>query len=324
MLSGADRVRVLKISKGARVKLIDLAVVRGRAGRGAGIVNHGTLTLANVRVRGNRAPDPGIGGGIYNNGTLAINRGSRIVGNHGVFTGGLYSAGLRATVVLNGTSTIAANYGACASGVLSGGAMTMNGTSTIAGNRMRDPARWDGDPSCGMGPGWGAVGSGGTFRMNDDSSIRGNDAGVAPVPGGVTMTGTFTMNHRSSITGNTGNVVGGLSIDMNSSGRLIMNDDSSITGNSARWSTGGVLAWGGFGVTMRDRSMISGNTGEVGGVDLLEGSLRMSGASSITGNTGTAGPGGIWVGRDNELVGITCGPDGNVYGNTPDDCYFAE
>ncbi len=87
---------------------------------------------------------------------------------------------------------------------------------------------------------------------------------------------------------------------------------------------GGVLAWGGFGVTMRDRSTISGNTGEVGGVHLSEGDLRMSGASSITGNTGIDGPGGIWVGDDIELVGVSCGPGGNVYGNTPDDCYFLE
>ncbi len=77
-LSGAGKVRVLVVKRRAWVKLSDLAVVRGRARRGAGIVNNGTLTLVNVQVRGNRAPGPGIGGGIYNRGTLVVNRGSRI------------------------------------------------------------------------------------------------------------------------------------------------------------------------------------------------------------------------------------------------------
>jgi predicted outer membrane repeat protein len=46
----------------------------------------------------------------------------------------------------------------------------------------------------------------------------------------------------------------------------------------------------------------------------------MTGASTITGNTAGRG-GGIYAASGSVLVGVTCGPGGNVTGNTPDDCY---
>ena len=52
-------------------------------------------------------------------------------------------------------------------------------------------------------------------------------------------------------------------------------------------------------------------------------------SSSISGNS-TVGfeddppspSGGLYIGRRTTLVCVTCGPGGNVYGNTPDDCYL--
>jgi predicted outer membrane repeat protein len=47
----------------------------------------------------------------------------------------------------------------------------------------------------------------------------------------------------------------------------------------------------------------------------------MTRSATITDNTADQG-GGIHAGSGSILVGVTCGPGGNVYGNTPDDCYF--
>ncbi len=112
-LSGADRVRVLKIDMGARVKLGDLAVVRGRASVGAGIHNRGTLVLANVQVRQNQAVGIGLGGGIRNYGTVRVNRTSQISANYGSVTGGVENHG---TFALNGRSVVGANRGHHVSG----------------------------------------------------------------------------------------------------------------------------------------------------------------------------------------------------------------
>ena len=116
-----------------------------------------------------------------------------------------------------------------------------------------------------------------------------------------------------------------------------MNDQSSISGNPR----GGLTNQGNGVVRMNDASSIHDNTGfcSGGGVLMLGGRLRMTGSSSITANAaiertdgyecsyshrvygGVLQGGGIFH-SGGQLVGVTCGPGGNVYGNTPDDCYF--
>ena len=113
--------------------------------------------------------------------------------------------------------------------------------------------------------------------------------------------------------------------------RLVMNDHSSIRANP-----GGGLRNGGFDhrpavTVMNDQSSISRNTAGCWYAGVWNtATLRMTGASSITGNKAVALDvcpepygGGLNHG-DGTLVGVRCGPGGNVYGNTPDDCYFAE
>ena len=111
-------------------------------------------------------------------------------------------------------------------------------------------------------------------------------------------------------------------------GSLVMNDSSSI------WGTGGV--WNRGDLTLNDASSIHGNLHKykegpgVGGGVVNEGTLTMTGSSSIHHNeavsfsgVGMAGRGGgIYHFGVGTLVGVTCGPGANVYGNTPDDCYF--
>jgi len=111
-------------------------------------------------------------------------------------------------------------------------------------------------------------------------------------------------------------------------GSLVMNDSSSI------WGTGGV--WNRGDLTLNDASSIHGNLHKykegpgVGGGVVNEGTLTMTGSSSIQHNeavsfsgVGMAGHGGgIYNFGGGTLTGVICGPGGNVYGNTPDDCYF--
>jgi hypothetical protein len=52
--------------------------------------------------------------------------------------------------------------------------------------------------------------------------------------------------------------------------------------------------------------------------------LTMNDGSSIHDNRAREAGGGVWIGTQEPpvLTGVTCGPGGNVYGNTPDDCYI--
>ena len=83
-------------------------------------------------------------------------------------------------------------------------------------------------------------------------------------------------------------------------GSLTLNDASSISGNSAAESGGGVF-------------MVSSAA-----------SLTMTGSSTISGNTTGQFGGGVYAGAGTTLVGVNSAPQtlANVYGNTPDDCYF--
>jgi hypothetical protein len=312
VLSGAGKVRVLEIKQGARVSLRDLVITRGLAVRGAGIRNRGRLTLRDVVVRGNsNYPDTwrGRGPGVYNEGRLRLNGATRIAHNDPT-NGSLYEVFNRGTLVVNGSSFIQdlTNQRHAA--------LTMNGGSFLGGDRggalfndgrvtMND-ASWvrprpyaTDDSSYVYG-----VYNYGTFTMNDTTSIRdGRDqaAGVRNYGTYYDEPATFTMNDASSISGNP---MGGLIND----GIVRMSDDSSIHDNSNYCEGGGVLMWGGR--------------------------LRMTGSSSITANAvidhgtddawqcdyGVRG-GGIYRSKGT-LVGVTCGPGGNVYGNSPDDCYI--
>ena len=93
-------------------------------------------------------------------------------------------------------------------------------------------------------------------------------------------------------------------------GHFTMNDASSISGNTTHWRGGGVfLAAGRF--FMNGASTISGNVApKVGEATNEDGEF-----------VGGGGGGGLVLGGG-ALHGVVCGPrGGNVYGNTPDDCY---
>jgi hypothetical protein len=163
----------------------------------------------------------------------------------------------------------------------------------------------------------------GTVILNGDSGINAN------LGQGVSNWGTLTMNDASTIRNNRftsyGSPYGG---GVDNSGVMTMNDSSSISGHRAVWGGGVFIGQHGT-LTMNDASVISGNrvTNRVGygnpyGGGVAGGRLVMNDASAIRGNSSAWLGGGLDAGSTRFLTGVTCGPGGNVYGNTPDDCYF--
>ncbi len=92
---GADNFRLLTIAPDVTADIRDLAFTGGRADRGGGVLNEGTLLLTNCTVEGNTAAgSAGVGGGIANeDGTLILNR--SVVRDNEATTagGGVYLSG---------------------------------------------------------------------------------------------------------------------------------------------------------------------------------------------------------------------------------------
>jgi hypothetical protein len=324
ILDGDGKDHVFRIKPAGRVTIRGLVVQGGRAdrvnkqrvyhpGRGAGILNRGTLGLWSVVVRRNAAWE---GAGVYNAGVLRPRGASRVTenvaypyttiwtrGTPHLGVAGLYNTGIASlndgssirdntgsgvsnsgTLTLNDRSSISRNGSSYpyngSGGVVNKGTMTMNGSSVISDNRS---GQWGGYPVAGGGV---SVSGGATLILNDASAIRGNLA----AGGGVYFPayGDFTF--------------GGGGVWLTRGGSATLNDASSIAANRAQIG-GGVYMWSPYGDD--------------------EGTLTMTGSSRITGNTGRRGGGGVaFEPRSDTLVGVGCGPEGNVYGNTPDDCYF--
>ena len=310
VLTGDDKTRVLTIKPPAKVSIRDLTIRDGRATRipdGGGISNKGRLTLRDVVVRDNDASGReddgawiGRGGGIYNQGLLRLRGRSEVTGNHvaafRLETGsGIYNAG---RLILDDGSHIRANSGGY--GVVNAGTLVMNDRSNVGRN--------DGSK------GSFGVANSGTLVMNDASSIS-NDGSLA-------NSGTLVMNDASSIHHNTipGDALfcaTGAGGGVRNTGSLRLNDSASIHHNGVSGGCG-------------PRRPPPADRARGGGV-YNEGSLTMIGASSIHSNAaastvdGAAGlGGGLYNASGGTLSGVNCGQDtgANVYGNTPDDCYF--
>ena len=172
--------------------------------------------------------------------------------------------------------------------------------------------------------------------LSNDGDLRMDGSSLSARLGGwwalsFSNSGTLTMDGVSSISGFRG---------VGNAGTLTMNDASSIHDNhwwqgrgpmgmfSPAPPGGGVINRGTL--TMNDASSIHGNstvsavagTGLGGGV-YNAGHLTMTGSSRITENRAGQG-GGVYNASGGTLIGVGCAPQtyANVYGNTPDDCYF--
>jgi hypothetical protein len=209
---GGAKVRILRVVADATVTVKSLYIRGGYHGRGAGLQNHGTVTLRDVVVIGNFAPYPRFGPAIWNGGTLSL-RGDTTVTKSGLGSPALYNVGMLfmedrssihdnvtgslindGTATMNGASSILDN----SAGVGNGGSLTMNGSSSIVSNGTYAPYG-------------GGVSNAGTLTMNDASRIsenivircvRGTLCGPSVAGGGVYNRGTLSMNGTSAISGN--------------------------------------------------------------------------------------------------------------------------
>jgi len=185
----------------------------------------------------------------------------------------------------------------------------------------------------------------GIFRMEDNSTVMGNNGGGVSVGGG----GTFTMsggtisgngNHGVSVGGtftmNGGTISGNKARDNESSsgggvsvwGTFTMNGGT-ISGNSALYYGGGVSLGSDYdrGTFNMNGGTISGNTaGFGGGVCARNGTFNMS-DGMISGNTASSG-GGVYVNNTTftmsggTISGNTAGFGGGVCAKSDDDRTF--
>jgi hypothetical protein len=283
-LSGDGEVRVLWIKPRATVRLLRLEVLRGDAPIGAGITNHGKLVLQDVRVRRNVTRDHG--GGIYNDGGLSLKGATSVAGNRADYGGGIYN----------------------------GGTLRLTDFSRVSGNRAEVYGGGiHNSPAC-------CASRFAHLTLDDDSVVIGNTADAG---GGIFNWGTLVMSGRSTVSGNTARYGGG--VENASEGgccwavwaTMTLRGSSSISGNSSEYG-GGI--WNEGDVPLDESSSIRDNVASQTGGGVSGGhSIRVLGSSVITGNQAVT-CGGICSGPSSPIT-ASCGPGGNVYGNSPDDCF---
>ncbi len=165
--------------------LADSVVSNSGGSGGAAVLNSGALTLRRSAVRDNG----GSGGGIENSGALALFA-STVSRNSSGCVGGIDNTG---TATLT-DSVVSGNSGAyCTGGIANSGTLTLV-RSTVAGN--------------GASRGVGGVGNSGTATLTD-STVSGNSANGSFGVGGIFNQGALTVT-ASTVAGNTGTTVGGI------------------------------------------------------------------------------------------------------------------
>ena len=239
-VSGNNLSRVILINENAAVTISGITVTGGLEGEefvgvGGGIYNGGSLTLTNSTISGNRASERG--GGIFNRSVGTLNMSN---------------------------STVAGNRSRFGSGIYNDGAQTLI-SSTVSGNGV-----------CTLGCGIYNLGS----MTLTNSTISGN--GQALYGGGILNGGTGTATLRNStVSGNTAFEGGG---GIRNSGTLSVSD--SIIANSG---DAGDCANLGEGTVSAGNSLIQGGTGCVNGTnsnnltgDPMLGPLQDNGGPTLT------------------------------------------
>ena len=233
----------------------------GNWGNGGGVANYGGIFTMrdNAKVFGNEVNTSfsysSSGGGVYVEDGTFIMQGSAEV--HGNKEGGVL-VGDDGTFIMQDNASVHNNEAVFSGGgVRISGAFTMQGSATVHSNNIVSTS----------GNGGGVFVNGGTFTMQDNAKVFGNET-LGDYGGGVFVySGTFTMLGSAAVHGNKAFYGGGVFIRPDSF--IIMQDNASVHSNEAVLG-GGVANWGG---TFR----ISGG--------IIYGS---SGNMSNTANTGAA------------------------------------
>ena len=227
-IQGRSRIVVKIPNRDSNVVLSNVTVRHGGSDCGGGIYNNGTLAISNSIIADNAATgDPSYGGGICNNGTLTLNhcvvRNNHTGGAYDSYGAGIYSTG---SVTINDSKLLNNNVGG--SVYLYGGAVFNEG-GTLVINRSTISKNGEGFNSGGFG---GGIYTSGTTTINDSAFIN-NSAGN--IGGGIyNFSGLLTINN-STISGNVAVAAGGIE-----SGGTVMINNSTLSGNSAPQGGGGI------------------------------------------------------------------------------------
>ncbi len=237
------------------------------SGVGGGIYNSGTLTLTNLVIAQNAGY---IGGGIWHSGEYLSLTGTVISGNESTSRGGGLAVGVTSSsgaVIID--SIVSENASIYGGGIYVDGVIPVNITnSTISGNL----ATWGG----GLCGGWLSL-------MN--STVSGNNASYS---GGGIYTYVECTLTNSALIGNSAELNGGGI----SSGAALTLSNSTVSGNSAGSKGGGIHRGGG--PQSLSNSTITGNTaGESGGGIFSVASTTLT-SSIVSGNTTSGSPSDIF------------------------------
>ncbi|MBL8761017.1 MAG: right-handed parallel beta-helix repeat-containing protein [Phycisphaerae bacterium] len=274
-ISGSNALRVFHVAPGAVVSISGLTIRNGYSfDVGGGVFNEGTLAINNCTISGNWAQNAG---GVQNNGTLSISN-SDISGNTTQYAGG----GLRNS----GTAAIT--------------------DSSITGNSAQDISYSSG----------GGIDNTGTLTITN-STISGNSS--IENGGGINASGGSLTISGSTISGNSAWYGGGIF-----SSRSLAITNSTISGNTSQpgGQGGGLFTNTLQPVTIRN-STIAGNLGN-GGIHITDGSPVMV-SCIVAGNTGGDILGGpVGAGSTNNLIqdaahagGLTNNVNENLVGADP-------
>jgi len=246
-----------------------------------------SLTLDNVTLRNGYASGSGtagIGGAIYNQGTLIIND-SNLSGNRAVDNSGISSAGRGATLAITNT-TLSGNCGISSQGTLAINGSTLSWISSTASGATVKGSTVS-----------GGISNQGTMTVNDSTlgSIN-NDLGTMTVNGSACRGGSFNSGNLtlsySTVSGGFSDYGGGI---YNAATLTLSN--STISGNTARYG-GGIYNAGGT-ATILDSTITNNAThhydypwsgGYGGGIYNAGGNVVIHN-SRIIYNTGDAGDG---------------------------------
>ena len=269
IIDGGGIDRVIHVHPGAVVAITSVMIRNGYSGEegGGGVRNESgaKLSLVETSIMDNRTAafrleaDPGIGGGILNNGTLSL-RGSSVTGNWAVGGGGIHSDGAMEIT----ESAIEGNTAPDGGGAIqNSGTLTMH-DSTVSGNKTNDEGG-------GIGNNGVASITGSVFSSN--TAFGSHGGGIANFVG--------TLNIASStISGNTTDHDGGGI--WNEVGSTLMIINSTLVGNIG--SAGGGIRNNGGTVELIN-SIIANNLtgGDCSGiVTSLEHNLDSDGTCNLT------------------------------------------
>jgi|GEM_PF-733433 len=325
-------------SNGPSLTLNSVTIDNNQAPSGAGIASINPLVITNSMITNNIVPaGGGVGGGLASYGTLTIT-GSTFMNNTAFGGGAMYlSASVKnisGTTIQNNTdkstslgggailtdanaqitltnSTVSGNTTVAGSGGAfyvtagSGSCSSLTVNSTVVSNNTA-PSNSGGalyvTGGCSATIANGsqfksnsAGGHGGAVSVNngsvliDTNSVLSNNSGDHG--GAIDITaGSVTIDGASTISNNNSSSVGG-GVYLPAAGNLTVKGKSIISGNVCNNTGGGISSAGS--VLITGASQITGNSCDGGGGISSTGSLTVNGYSVISGNTAAFGGGGI-------------------------------